>query len=179
MNKKWMILTCFFSILTLISSIICTCLVFYNEKARTDINSNKVLASNYIYKSTLITYNQNNKLNIIGISPGYSLEQHFSITNNNSDTIKYDIVWQNINSNWLESPNNDEDFLYTLSCSDGQVIEKQKMPVKNSSIIKNQELKTNKINECTIKIEFLNKGNNQFYSPNNSYNGEYKVIIKE
>lgn len=179
MDKKWMILTCFFSILTLISSIICSCLVFYNEKARTDTNSNKVLANNYIYKSTSITYNQNNKLNLLNLNPGYNLEQTFSITNNNSNSLKYNIVWENITSNWNQSPNNNEDFIYTLSCSNGEKIENQPMPTKETTILENIELKTNKTNDCSITISFLNKGANQYYSPNNSFNGVYKVIIIE
>ena len=59
MDKKLVTLVCFFSILTFISSTICSSLVFLNEKARTDANSNKVIATNNIYKSTSIIYNQN------------------------------------------------------------------------------------------------------------------------
>ena len=174
MDKKWMILLCTISILTLISSIICSCIVFYNEQARTETNSNKVLANNYTHKNTTINYYQNNQLNIINITPGYKIEQRFSITNNNSDTIKYNIVWENIKSNWTNN-----DFIYTISCSDGQNITNQVLPNNNEKniIFQNLELKTNKTNECTIRLEYLNQENT--INNNNLFSGTYKIIITE
>lgn len=185
MDKKWMLLTSFFSVLTLISSIICSCLVFYNEKARTDVNSNKVLATNYTYKSTLITYNQNNKLNLSSLSPGYTLEQTFSITNNNSNTILYNLEWENIISTWNTTENgiaaHPEEFVYSIVCTNGEKVENQTMPTEkeNNIILENLELKTNKSNECSIKINFINKGIDQYYNSNKSFSGVYKVVVKE
>ena len=60
MGKKWMILLCSFSVLTLICSIISTSLIFYGDRARTQENSNKVLANNNVYKNTLVVYEQDN-----------------------------------------------------------------------------------------------------------------------
>lgn len=185
MDKKWMILTCFFSVLTFISSIICSCLVFYNEKARTEINSNKVLATSNTYKSATILYNQNNYLSISGLIPGNTIEQSFSITNNNSNTIIYDIEWDNVTTTW--NYNNDglashpEEFSYALTCSNGEKVENKVMPVDSNdyTIFSNLELKTNKSNECDIKITFINTGNDQSYNLNKSFSGIYKVVVRE
>lgn len=180
-----MILTSFFSVLTLISSIICSCLVFYNEKARTDVNSNKVLATNNTYISTLVTYNQNNKLNLASLSPGYTLEQTFSITNNNSNTISYNLEWENVISTWNQSENSvtphPEEFIYSIICTNGEKIENQTMPTDNKTniILENLELKTNKTNACSIKISYLDKGTDQYYNNNKSFSGVYKVVVKE
>ena len=185
MEKRLLILTCFFSVLTLISSIICSSLIFYNEKAITEVNSNKVIASNNIYKSTSIIYNKNNTISLSGINPGYSLEQKFTISNNNSNTIKYNIEWKNVVSTWNVSSNNmqvhPEEFIYSVSCTNGEKVENKTMPTseKDYIILENLELKTNKTNECTIKILFLNKGVDQSYNSNKSFKGTYKVIVIE
>lgn len=64
MEKKMVILVGFFSVLTLVSSVITSSLVFFNEKARTEANSNKVLIEEGIYKNTSINYERNNTLNL-------------------------------------------------------------------------------------------------------------------
>lgn len=182
MDRKCMILTCIFSVLTLISSIICSSLVFYNEKARTEINSEEVLAANNIYKNSTIIYDQNNSIKLSGLEPGFSMQQSFSITNNNSNTIKYNIEWTSVVSTWAESTEaRPEEFLYSLSCSNGEKVDNKKMPVseKDYVILENLELKTNNTNTCTISITFLNTGLDQSYNLNKSFGGTYKILIKE
>lgn len=184
MEKKWMILICFFSMLTLISSIICSSLVFYNEKARTDANSSKVLKSNNIYKNASIIYNQNNTLNLSSLNPGYTLEQTFLITNNNSNTMKYNLEWTDVVSTWYYSDSNNahpEEFAYSLACTNGERVNNKQMPDKEKDLIilENLELKTNKSNECTITIKFANTGKDQSYNANKSFKGTYKAVIKE
>lgn len=185
MDKKWMILTCFFSVLTFISSIICSCLVFYNEKARTEANSSKVLASNNTYKSSTISYYQDNTLSLSELNPGDSIERSFSIANDNSNTIYYDIVWNNITSTWNVSnngvPTHPEELTYSLVCSNGEKIEGKQMPTDNNDnvILENIELKTNKSNDCTIKVSFINTGLDQYYNLNKLFSGTYKIVIRE
>ena len=134
-----MILICFFSVLTFISSIICSCLVFYNEKARTEVNSSKVLATSNTYKSTTILYNQNNYLNLSGLNPGDVIEQSFSVTNNNSNTVLYNLEWDNVTTTWNYSndgsSSHPEELTYSLSCSNGEKIENRSMPVSYTNIL--------------------------------------------
>ena len=185
MDRKCMILTCLFSVLTLISSIICSSLVFYNEKARTEINSEEVLAANNIYKNSTITYEQNNNVKLSGLTPGFSMQQSFSVTNNNSNTIKYNVEWTNVVSTWAENTDGmqarPEEFIYSISCSNGDKVENKKMPIseKDYMIFENVELKTNNTNTCTITITFLETGLDQTYNLGKSFGGTYKVLIKE
>lgn len=185
MDKKLVILVCFFSVLTLISSIICSSLVFFNEKARTEVNSNKVLANNNIYKSTSIIYNNDNTFNLSGLNPGYSVEHSFSILNNNSNTIKYNIEWSDIISTWHTSDPgyqaHPEEFIYSLSCSNGEKVDNKQMPTstKDNIILENLELKTNKSNDCKIRVTFKSTGLDQSYNLNKSFKGTYKFVIKE
>ncbi len=185
MDKKLVILVCFFSVLTLISSIICSSLVFFNEKARTEVNSNKVLATNNIYKSTSIIYNNNNTFNLSGLTPGYSVEHSFSIVNNNSNTIKYNIEWSDIISTWNVASTgieaHPEEFVYSLSCTNGEKVENKQMPINSDDnvILENLELKTNKSNDCTIRVTFKSTGLDQSYNYNKSFKGTYKFVIKE
>lgn len=185
MDKKLLILVCFFSVLTLISSIICSSLVFFNEKARTEVNSNKVLVANHIYKSTSIVYSDNNTFSLSGLTPGYTVEHSFSITNNNSNTIKYNIEWSDVVSTWHVANSgyqaHPEEFTYSLSCTNGEKIENKQMPTnpKNNIILENLELKTNKTNECKIKVTFKSTGLDQSYNYNKSFKGTYKFIVKE
>lgn len=185
MDKKLVILVCFLSVLTLISSIICSSLVYFNEKARTEVNSNKVLATNDIYKSTSIIYDNNNTLNLSGLTPGYSIEQKFSIVNNNSNTIKYNIEWSDIVSTWNTSdtgaPTHPEEFVYSITCSNGETTGEKQMPTssKDKEILKDLELKTNKSNDCTIKVTFKSTGYDQSYNFYKSFKGTYKFVIKE
>lgn len=183
MDKKITILVCFFSVITLISSLVTSTLIFYSEQARTEANSNKVLATNNVYKSTSIVYNENNTINLSSITPGYTQTHTFSITNNNSNTIKYRIEWNNITSTWADATNgtaHPEEFVYTLSCSNGEAVNETEMPSKKESIeiIKDLELKTNKTNECTLKITFKQLGIDQSYNNNKSFRGTYKVIVE-
>lgn len=180
MGKKWMILVCLFSILTFLSSVICTMLVFFNEEARTSLNSNTVIASNKTYKSSSIIYNEPNNLAITGLNPGDSITKSFTITNNNSNTIRYKIVWDNVTSTWNDS-GHPEEFIYSISCSNGENIGNKQMPIdnKNNTILENLELKTNKTNTCTITITFVNKEIDQSYNINKTFGGTYKVVVTE
>ena len=182
MDKKITILVCFFSVVTLISSLITSTLIFFNEQARTEANSNKVIATNNIYKSTSIVYNQNNTLNLSGLTPGYTNTHYFSITNNNSNSIRYRIEWESITSTWNEEVNGSshpEEFIYKLSCSNGETVNQTTMPISNTTILKDLELKTNKTNDCSLTVEFINTGVDQSYNNNKSFRGTYKIIVEE
>lgn len=183
MDKKMVLLTCFLSILTLIFSVICSSFIYFNDKRQTDSNGTKVLASNNIYKKISIVYNEDNNINVSNLIPGASIEKKFSITNENSNSIKYNIEWFNISSTWNKSLNNfksiPEEFVYSISCTDGEKIENKTMPFNNEKniILENLELKTNKTNECIINIKFLNKEEDQSYNYNKEFKGTYKVVI--
>ena len=185
MDKKWMILACFFSILTFVTSVICSSLIFYNERNRTEINSEQVLATNNIINSSNIIYKQNNSISLSNINPGFTLNKNFSITNNNSNTIKYKVEWANIVSNWgvgsdIEEAH-PEELIYSLSCSNGEKVSNKQVPVdeKNNLIIDNLEVKTNNTNNCTLTIIFKNTGGNQDYNKNKSFGGKYIVSVIE
>jgi len=176
-NKKLILITCFFSALTLLSSIVSINLILKSDKAKTEQNSSTILASNNIYLNTSINYYGNNTLNIINPEPGYSLTQSFSITNNNSNTIQYKIIWTEITSTWNTSK--PEEFTYNLSCSNGEKIENKTMPFQEEIIVENLELKTNKTNDCTITVNFLNTGSDQSYNLYKTFKGIYKIIVEE
>ena len=179
-----MILACFFSLLTFISSVICTSLIFYNEKNRTEINSEKVIASRSIYKTSSIVYNQGNSISFSNVSPGYTLKKTFSITNNNSNTIKYKLEWENVVSNWgteIDGEAHPEELIYSLTCTNGEKLLNQQVPTdnKNNLIIDNIEVKTNNTNNCTITINFKNLDTGQEYNLNRSFGGKIKVSVVE
>lgn len=184
MDKKIAILVCFFSALTLISSVISSSLIFYSEQARTEANSNKVLATNNVYKSTSIVYNQNTTFNLSSLKPGFNTTHTFSITNNNSNAIKYRIEWNNITSTWgdlVEGVSHPEEFTYTLMCSNGEAVKQTTMPTKKETtiILADLELKTNKTNDCSLRVEFINTGQDQSYNNNKSFRGTYKIVVTE
>lgn len=185
MDKKVMLLISVFSLVTLISSIVCTSLIYFNEKDRTEINGNSVVASKSTYISTSIVYEDNNNLNISSLMPGNNITQSFSITNNNSNTIKYSIKWQNITSTWKDSSEfqiaHPEEFVYHLNCTNGEVINNKQMPINNDDeyILRDLELKTNQVNTCTIRFEFVNREIDQSYNFNKQFGGTYKVIVEE
>lgn len=171
-----MIVACFFSILTFVSSIICSSLIFYNEKNRTEINSKEVLATNNIYKTSSIIYKQNNTINFANVNNGYSVTRNFSVTNIDSDSIKYKIVWENIVSTY------DNDHLtYSLSCTNGEKITDAKIPTseKEYTIIENIEVKTNNTNNCTITVNYKNESEAETgMVEEKSFGGKYQIIIE-
>ena len=186
MDKKWMVLLVFFSVVTLLSSIISTSLIYNSENNRTEITSNQILASNKKYKNTLITYNQDNNINLTGLEPGYETKYKFSVTNNNSDTIKYNIEWDNISSTWNTSSEeynvvHPEELTYNVSCTNGEKVDTKTMPINpdENEILKDLELKNNKTNECTITIKFVKKEEDQSYNLNRQFKGKYVVKIIE
>lgn len=185
MDKKWMILMCIFSVLTFISSIVCSCFIFFSEKSRIEAASQEVLANSNTYKSTSIVYYNNNTMNLSDLSPGFSNEQTFSITNNNSNPIIYSIEWKDVTSTWNYSSDDTtthpEEFVYSIKCSNGENKENISMPIngEDAIILDNLELKTNRTNTCNIKISFIEKDNDQSYNLNKLFRGTYKVIVKE
>ena len=185
MGKKWMILICSFSMLTFISSVICIALIYFGEESKTNINSNSILANNNTYKSSNITYYQPNTLALNNLNPGDKIIRTFSITNNNSNTIIYDIRWENISSTWNQNYDSNnihqEEFVYSVECTNGEKIFQKEMPFNNSDniIFSNLELKTNKTNLCTLTIEFIKKEQDQSYNFNKNFGGTYKILIKE
>ena len=72
----------------------------------------------------------------------------------------------------------DVDYIH-VDVMDGKFVENKTMPFENSIILENLELKTNKTNDCTIKVTFKNIGVDQSYNNNKSFRGTYKIIIKE
>jgi len=175
MDRKWMIVTCFFSIVTFISSIICSSLIFYNEKNRTEINSEKVLATNTIYKNSTIIYDENNSIDFSNVSPGYTTTKKFSITNNNSNVIKYKIYWSDVVSTFEP-----DKLTYSLSCSNGEKTSGKSIPTEEEDyiIVDNAELKTNSTNNCSITISYTN--NDEYLADQNrSFGGKYQIEIIE
>ena len=186
MAKKWMIVLCFFSVLTFICSLISSVTIIINENARTELNSTEVLASNNTYKSTSITYDQPNELNLVNLYPGYTQTNTFTIANEHSNTIKYSIKWYNVSSNWDEvdpitNISKPEELKYTITCTNGEKVEETTMPVEDAdmTIIEDLELKTNKTNTCTLTIQFTSTGLDQSYNLNKTFKGTYKVIVNE
>ena len=186
MDKKWMILFSVFSVCTLVISAISCSLIILNEKTHTKINSETILAEKKEYKSTTIIYNQNNTLKLSELNPGDFRSYSFEVLNNNSNTITYSVVWQNVTSNWNAvsegySNTHPEEFVYSISCSDGSKIENQKMPYtgEDKEILKDLELRTNSSNSCTLNINFLHKDTDQSYNLNKSFSGTYKVVVNK
>ncbi len=185
MNKRLLILTCVFSVLTFISSLMCSLLVYFNERERTNINGQEVLASNNVYKSSSIIYNQNNQIKIENPTPGYSTTYSFSITNNNADLLKYNVEWDNVSSTW-EVPNetlipNPSEFTYYIECSNGTKVDKKKMPTNSDEyiIMKDLEVKAKDTISCSMKIEFVKKDIDQTYNLNKSFVGTYKIKLSK
>ena len=185
MGKKWMILLSLFSCVTLITSITSMFIILNGDNARTEVNSNKVIASNDIYKSVSIVYETDNTFNISNLNPGDQITKTFTITNNNSDSIFYNIEWRNINSTWqnpsMYSEPHPEEFIYTLQCTNGEKIESAIMPTNNNDpiILENLEIKSNKKNTCNLTMKFNTTGYDQSYNLYKTFEGTIKVIIKE
>ena len=183
MAKKWMIVLCFFSVLTFICSLISSVTIIINENARTELNSTEVLASNNTYKVASVNYETSNELNLVNLEPGFQKVNTFTITNNHSNSVFYSIKWYNVVSNWNQpSPGaipHPEELIYTLSCTNGEQVIDKTMPIDSDdlTIYENMELKTNKSNTCTITIKFKSTGLDQSYNLNKSFKGTYKVII--
>ena len=55
------------------------------------------------------------------------------------------------------------------------------MPTKKETItiLDNLEIKTNKTNDCTLRVEFINTGIDQSYNNNKSFRGTYKIVVIE
>lgn len=180
-----MLVISFFSVLTFIFAATSCAFVFYSEKIHTKINGDSVVATNNIYKSTSVIYNGSNNVNLSDLNPGDTRNYTFEITNNNSNTIKYEIKWENVSSNWHILTNSaiethPEEFVYSLTCTDGKSLVNQQMPTTDSPfILEGAELKTNATNTCNLTITFIKKEIDQSYNLSKSFGGTYKVIVKE
>ena len=178
MGKKWLILICSFSILTFISSIINIFIISNIDNTKSEINSNTLISNGSNYQNTIITYYTDNNITLTDLNPGDKITKTFTISNENSNSLKYKIVWQNITSNWQENDSKPEEFSYSLSCTKGEKVTKQ-MPLTDELIIDNLELKTNETNNCTLIIEFLKTSDEtQAYNLNKTFTGMYLVQIE-
>jgi len=182
MGKNSMIIIISFSVLTFISSIITTLVIINNENARTELNSNKVLAANHTYISSSITYKESNSFTIENLNPGDSVTKTFTITNNNSKETKYNIYWSNIESNWgianMYGIIHPEEFQYSLFCSNGEKTELKQVPTSgNEDIYTELTIGTNKTNTCTLTITFEKKEADQSYNLGKSFKGTYNIKL--
>ena len=155
MGRKWLILLCVFSMLTFLSSLVYNIFAFNNDKNKTELNSQTILASNNIYIKTNINYYSNNHLILHELFPSDTITKTFSITNNNSEDIIYQIEWNNVYSTWhINNADNTlihpEEFIYSLKCTDGSLISNKEMPINNDNniILDNLILKSKKTNTC-------------------------------
>ena len=170
MGKKWWILICIFSILTFTSSIITSVLLFNIENHRNEIKTNNLKGTKKIYQNTLITYYGDNDLHLTNLLPGNRIERSFSITNNNSESIEYNIAWENVSTSWDEG---NENFIYTLTCDDF-TLTSITMP-NSDNIIKNGIINSNKTNNCILTIETLQ---NEF-NFENSFDATYTINLND
>ena len=182
MGKNSLILILSFSVLTFISSIICTFVVINNENARTELNSNKVLATNHTYISSSIIYKEDNTFTISNLNPGNTITKTFIITNNNSKETKYTVYWSNITSNWgnanMYGIIHPEEFVYSLNCTNGEKTDPKQVPTKdNDTIIESITLGTNKTDTCTLTMSFIQKEEDQSYNLEKSFTGTYNVKL--
>lgn len=164
MNKKWLILICSFSLLTLICSSISIILLANIEKTHGEMNSNNILGNKKDIKKVTITYYENNNIDLI------IKEKRFAIANTNSDTIKYKIEWENTNIINTTITN----YNITLSCSNGEKITKE-IPTTKNIIFENLELKTNQTNNCMISLNEINPTE----ATDKTLEATYKIIIDE
>ena len=178
MGKKWLILLSSFAILTFISSLISIIIVLNITNTKSEINGNTLISNGSNYQNTIITYYTDNNISLNNLNPGDKIIKKFTISNENSNDLKYKIVWQSVQSTWEDNNGNPEEFTYTLTCSKGEKISR-KMPIKDEIIIEDLELKTNEINNCTLTIDFINiNDNEQAYNLNKSFNGKYNIQIE-
>ena len=66
-------------------------------------------------------------------------------------------------------------------CSNGEAVKQTTMPTKKETtiILADLELKTNKTNDCSLRVEFINTGQDQSYNNNKSFRGTYKIVVTE
>lgn len=186
MGKNSMILILSFSVLTFITSLICTLVIINNENARTEMNSNKVIAKKNTYISSYITYKESNKFTINNLKPGDRVNKTFVINNNNSKEIKFDLYWENIYSDWgtanMYGIIHPEEFTYTVACTNGEKTESKQVPLNSNEdlkILENITLQTNKTNTCTISFLFEKKDIDQTYNLEKTFTGTYKVKLQK
>jgi len=181
-----MILILSFSVLTFITSLICTLVIINNENARTEMNSNKVIAKNNTYISSYITYKEPNTFTVENLQPGQTFNRTFTITNNSSKETKYNIYWENIYSNWgnanMYGIIHPEEFTYTINCTNGEKTEPKQVPIDNEDdiILENITLTTNKTDICTITLTFNKKEEtDQSYNLEKKFTGTYIIKLQK
>jgi hypothetical protein len=186
MGKNSMILILSFSVLTFITSLICTLVIINNENARTEMNSNKVIAKKNTYISSYITYKESNTFTINNLRPGDTIYKNFVITNNSSKETKYNIYWENIYSNWgnanMYGIIHPEEFTYTINCSNGEKTEPKQVPINNEGdniILENITLPTDKTNTCTMALTFNQKEEDQSYNLEKTFTGTYIIKLQQ
>ena len=179
MSKKLVIFISVFSILTFISSIICTSLVYLNESARTSINSKEVLANSNNFKSISITYDTKNEIDINDLNQNKTIRKNFKITNHNSDDLTLSLKWMNVDTDWYQIDETRGErknvFNYSISCNGTNIIENKEMPKNNEENTSQIKLKSNKENECYIDINFQTE--NDIYMTPKRFKGTFKIIL--
>lgn len=178
MGKKWLILISTFTILTFLSSLISIFIIISVGNTKSEINGNTLISNGNNYQDTIITYYTDNNLSLANLNPGDRIVKKFTISNENSNDLKYKIFWQSIKSDWQEKDGKPEEFMYTLMCTKGEKVNK-KMPLKDEVILEGLELRTNETNDCTLTIEFINNNEDeQAYNLNKNFSGKYTVQIE-
>ncbi len=174
MERKLLWILCVLSILTFTTSLFTTLFIYYNDNNHTKVNSNSIANKKTKYKKSMIVYEHGNHVDLRNVGIGFGNDYLLKIANDNSDDINYTIKWGNVINDWNSSDY--QNFVYSINCDNGVVLDNQNMPFSNEDkdIVSSLVIGPNKEVSCRISIKY---NGNYIEQSNNSFAADIGVLV--
>ena len=174
MERKLLWILCVLSIFTFTTSLFSSLLIYFNDNNHTRVNSNSVTSKITKYKKSMIVYENGKHVDIRNIGAGFDANYLVSITNDNSDDISFQIKWDNVKNDW--NPIDYQNFIYSVNCDNGAVIDNQSMPFSSEGkvILSPLVVSSNKTVSCGIRVRY---NSNYLEQTSNVFTADIDVLV--
>ena len=174
MERKLLWIICVLSIFTFTTSLFSSLLVYFNDNNHTKVNSNSIINKKTRYKKSMIVYENGYHIDIRNVGVDFERDYLIRIVNDNSDDINYVIKWYNVESDW--NLTDYQNFIYSVNCDNGVLIENQHMPYSKEEkiIVSPLVVSSNKVVSCGIKVKY---NSNYLEQTSNMFTADIGVLI--
>ena len=122
-----------------------------------------------------IKFTDNEAINKTGLTPGEEIIKTFSIKNNSEGEVEYKINWEYLINNFTER----ENLVYSLSSTNsGGTLSERQLPdsEEHINIVDNITIASGDTQTYTMKIRYIDNGQNQDIDKNKSLIGKIEVM---
>lgn len=190
MEKKSVVFLTVIAVATLLVAVVGATFAYFSTTVSSNVGTtdgkynNTAEVTTAKFSSTTITFGmtgEGNRLVMTDVIPGTSKEATFTVKNDGSTDIDYNISWTDVTNNFGETVDgvvgHPEELVYSLSCTGGTSYTgtETTMPTTAGVIASNLKVTAGQTATCTITATFKETNDNQNYNQGRSFSGTINV----